>query len=57
VTAPYGTDAAELQAVAPCVVLGPGSITVAHTPHECVRIAELAAAVPLFGRILAAGAA
>jgi acetylornithine deacetylase len=56
-TAPYGTDAAELQAVAPCVVLGPGSIAVAHTPHECVSIAELAAAVPLFGRILAAGVA
>ncbi len=23
-TAPYGTDASELQAIAPCVVLGPG---------------------------------
>lgn len=56
-TAPYGTDASELQAIAPCVVLGPGTIETAHTPHERVRIAELAAAVPLFGRILAAGAA
>lgn len=54
-TVPFGTDASELQDIAPCVVLGPGSIAVAHTPHECVRIAELAAAVPLFGRILAAG--
>ena len=25
-TAPYGTDAGELQALAPCVVLGPGDI-------------------------------
>jgi acetylornithine deacetylase len=56
-TAPYGTDASELQAIAPCVVLGPGTIETAHTPRECVRVAELAAAVPLFGRILAAGAA
>jgi acetylornithine deacetylase/succinyl-diaminopimelate desuccinylase-like protein len=52
-TAPYGTDASELQALAPCVILGPGSIATAHTPHECVAIAELAAAVPLFARILA----
>ncbi|HYZ32978.1 MAG TPA: M20/M25/M40 family metallo-hydrolase [Crenalkalicoccus sp.] len=56
-TVPYGTDACELQALAPCVVLGPGSIETAHTPGECVRLAELAAAVPLFGRILAEGAA
>jgi acetylornithine deacetylase len=54
-TAPYGTDAAELQAIAPCVVLGPGSIEVAHKPQESVAVAALAAAVPLFGRILAAG--
>lgn len=55
-TAPYGTDASELQELAPCVVLGPGSIATAHTPRECVAVADLAAAVPLFRRILAAGA-
>jgi acetylornithine deacetylase/succinyl-diaminopimelate desuccinylase-like protein len=54
-TAPYGTDASELQAIAPCVVLGPGGIDTAHTPHECVAVAQLAAAVPLFARFLAAG--
>lgn len=54
-TAPYGTDASELQALAPCVVLGPGTIETAHTPHECVRLADLAAAVPVFQRVLAAG--
>lgn len=54
-TAPYGTDASELQDLAPCVVLGPGSIATAHTPRECVAVADLAAAVPLFRRILAAG--
>jgi acetylornithine deacetylase len=50
-TAPYGTDASELQAIAPCVVLGPGDIAEAHTPTEKVRVAELAAAVPVFIRL------
>jgi acetylornithine deacetylase/succinyl-diaminopimelate desuccinylase-like protein len=50
-TAPYGTDASELQAVAPCVVLGPGDIAEAHTPTEKVRVADLAAAVPVFMRL------
>ena len=47
-TAPYGTDASELQAIAPCVVLGPGDIAEAHTPMEKARVADLAAAVPVF---------
>ena len=50
-TAPYGTDASELQAIAPCVVLGPGDIAEAHTPTEKVRVADLAAAVPVFMRL------
>ena len=50
-TAPYGTDASVLQALAPCVVLGPGNIAVAHTPHESVRLTELAQSVPLFQRM------
>ncbi len=54
-TAPYGTDASELQELAPCMVLGPGGIGSAHTPRECVAVADLAAAVPLFRRILSAG--
>jgi acetylornithine deacetylase len=45
--APYGTDASELQALAPCVILGPGDIAQAHAPEECVSIADLAAAVPV----------
>jgi len=40
-----------LQAIAPCVVLGPGDIVEAHTPTEKVRLAELADAVPLFMRL------
>ena len=53
-TAPYGTDASELQDLAPCIVMGPGTIATAHTPRECVGVADLAAAVPLFRRMLAA---
>jgi acetylornithine deacetylase/succinyl-diaminopimelate desuccinylase-like protein len=49
--APYGTDASELQALAPCVILGPGDIAQAHTPDESVSIADLATAVPLFMRL------
>jgi acetylornithine deacetylase/succinyl-diaminopimelate desuccinylase-like protein len=49
--APYGTDASELQALAPCVILGPGDISKAHAPDECVPIGDLAAAVPLFMRL------
>lgn len=47
-TAPYGTDASELQAIAPCVVLGPGDIDVAHKPAESVSVAALQDAVPVF---------
>jgi acetylornithine deacetylase len=55
-TAPYGTDASELQALAPCLVLGPGDVGLAHTPRECVAVRDLLEAVPLFGRVLQAGA-
>jgi acetylornithine deacetylase len=56
-TVPFGTDAVELQALAPCVVLGPGDIGLAHTPEERVPVAELAAAAPLMARFLERGAA
>jgi len=46
--APYGTDASMLQALAPCLVMGPGDIGKAHAPGECVPVADLAAAVPVF---------
>ena len=37
-TAPYGTDASELQAIAPCVVLGPGDIARGtHADREGAR--------------------
>lgn len=52
-TAPYGTDASQLQALAPCVLLGPGELHYAHRPDEQVRLADLAAAVPLLQRFMA----
>ena len=55
-TAPYGTDASELQALAPCVVLGPGGIETAHTPFECVPVTDLVRAVSLFGALLSGDA-
>jgi acetylornithine deacetylase len=50
-TAPFGTDASVLQTIAPCVVMGPSDIGVAHRPGEAVRISELIAAVPVFQRL------
>ena len=50
-TAPYGTDASVLQDIAPCVILGPGSMEVAHKPNESVSLRELADAVPVFIRL------
>lgn len=48
-TAPYGTDASELQAIAPCIVLGPGDVIgQAHKPGEGIPLDELAAAPALF---------
>jgi acetylornithine deacetylase/succinyl-diaminopimelate desuccinylase-like protein len=50
-TAPFGTDASILQAVAPCVVMGPGDIAEAHTPTEKLRLSDLTAAIPVFQRV------
>lgn len=47
-TGPFGTDAAMLQRLAPCVILGPGDIVDAHTPNESVRVDDLHAGVALF---------
>jgi acetylornithine deacetylase len=47
----FGTDASQLQALAPCVVLGPGDIGVAHKPGESIPVAALAAALPVFMRL------
>lgn len=48
VTVPFGTDAAELQAIAPCVIIGPGDVAQAHQPEEFLDIAALESAIPVF---------
>ena len=48
ITVPFGTDASQLQALAPCVIIGPGDIGQAHRPGECVEVAELHRGVELF---------
>lgn len=50
-TVPFGTDASELQTLAPCLILGPGNIADAHTPTERVSLTALTEAVPIFMRI------
>jgi acetylornithine deacetylase len=47
---PYGTDASKLQHVAglPGIVFGPGTINVAHTPHEFVPLDEVRQAAEFY---------
>lgn len=53
-TRPFGTDASELQEIAPCVILGPDVMDTAHSPRERAHLARLAAAVPVFHRLMGA---
>ena len=50
-TGPFGTDASQLQCIAPCIVMGPGDMAAAHTPEEAVCLQDLCDAVPVFARI------
>ncbi len=50
-TVPFGTDASELQSLAPCLVLGPGDINVAHAPGEHISIDALASAARTFAQL------
>jgi succinyl-diaminopimelate desuccinylase len=51
--APYGTDASKLSELGhiPSLVLGPGSITQAHTDDEWVTIAQLVQAAEIYAQI------
>ncbi|MDQ1080496.1 M20 family metallopeptidase [Pseudoroseomonas cervicalis] len=51
-TRPFGTDASELQEIAPCLILGPDVMDTAHSPRECVHLDRLAAAVSVFHRLM-----
>ena len=55
----YETDVVAFTTDLPCltrwgrpVLLGPGSISVAHTEHECIRKADLVKAVDLYCRLV-----
>jgi acetylornithine deacetylase len=48
----YTTDVPFLTNWGAPMLLGPGSITVAHTDQECIEIAELEEAVRLYERLL-----
>jgi acetylornithine deacetylase/succinyl-diaminopimelate desuccinylase-like protein len=49
---PYGTHASALSAAGvPSIVLGPGSISVAHSPDESVPLEEVGLAAELYARI------
>jgi acetylornithine deacetylase len=51
-TRPFGTDASELQEIAPCAILGPEVMDTAHSPRERARVEWLASAVPVFQQIM-----
>lgn len=54
-TVAFGTDAGVFAGAGiPSVVLGPGSIALAHTARECVPIAEVETMVRIFERLLEA---
>lgn len=48
----FTTDLSNLTRWGRPVLLGPGSIEVAHTDHECIRKADLARAVELYCRLV-----
>jgi len=48
----YTTDIPFLEAWGTPMLLGPGSITVAHTDAECVEVAELVRAVDAYERLV-----
>ncbi|MCB2204868.1 M20/M25/M40 family metallo-hydrolase [bacterium] len=47
----FGTDIPYLTAMAPCLLLGPGSVHDAHTDHESISIEEVGEAVDLYIRL------
>jgi acetylornithine deacetylase len=50
-----GTEASELKALAPTIVIGPGRIEDAHRPGEHIDVAQLRQSVELFAKFLEAG--
>jgi acetylornithine deacetylase len=55
-TRPFGTDASELQEVAPCCILGPDVMDTAHTPWERAHLPLLHQGAAVFRQIMLGGA-
>jgi acetylornithine deacetylase len=55
VVAGLGTEASELKALAPTVVMGPGRIEDAHKPDEHINLEQLTQSVDLYRKCLEAG--
>ena len=51
-TVPYGTEAAVYKDFFEAVILGPGDIAQAHTIGEWIEVAQLEAAVDIYGRLI-----
>ncbi len=47
----FGTDIPYLAGMAPCLLLGPGSVHDAHTDHESIGVAEAEDAVSLYRKL------
>lgn len=49
----FGSDASQFTAVAPTILLGPGSMAQAHQPNEFIEIGEMRRAVPMLEALIA----
>ncbi|MGB1251845.1 MAG: hypothetical protein ACPG8W_14595, partial [Candidatus Promineifilaceae bacterium] len=51
-TVPYGTDGLKLNHKFELIVLGAGTITLAHTTRESIGVDELVESVGIYGRLI-----
>ncbi len=54
ITAPFATDCSRLAHICPCLVWGPGDITLAHRADEQIKVADLEAAARILENFLVA---
>jgi len=52
----FGSDASQFTAIAPTILLGPGSMAQAHQPNEFIEISEMKRAVPMLKALIAQAA-
>ena len=54
ISVPYRTDACILSEAVPCIVVGPGDLTQAHTVNEWVSVEQLHQSVDLYLKFIQA---